>query len=156
MCSQLRKACHSRGIWQSLLQASDIQNCPDLPFSSDIASLSVPKVRSSVLNAIARHRAWSASSSTHRLDVKNLPFPTISPQEEGVAEPRLIPGGTHLLLIKEGQVQLWSIDPQECVWKAPRSAGYDCCMNFAFELIDDGRSLRILTIDVDVESRANV
>lgn len=34
--------------------------------------------------------------------------------------------------------------------------GYECCMAFAFELVDEGRKLRVVTIDVDVESRANV
>ena len=81
---------------------------------------------------------------------------TAAPQEEGLAEPRLLPGGKHLLLLKESQLQIWSIDPQECIWTAPRSTGYECCMNFAFELVDHGRKLRVVTIDVDVESRANV
>ena len=118
--------------------------------------LTASELKAVVNRAISRHEAWSKAHKAHKLDVKNLPFPIRALWREGVAEPRILPGGKHMLLLMEGQLQLWTIEPQECIWTAPRCAGQETCLIFEFELIDNGKKIRVATIDVDEESRANV
>ena len=118
--------------------------------------LSASELKAVVSRAILRHEAWSKACRSHKLGVKSLHFSTRAPWLEGVAEPRVLPGGKHLLLLMERQLQLWSIEPQECVWIAPRCPGYGTCMAFQFEIIDNGKKMRVVTVDIDEESRANV
>lgn len=85
-----------------------------------------------------------------------MKFPRPNLDEAGVAEPRLLPDGGSMLLIRKGQLQLWSVDPHECIWEVARCEGHPECLNFEYEVVDEGKSIMLVTIDVDEEERGSL
>ncbi|THH10694.1 hypothetical protein EW145_g1143 [Phellinidium pouzarii] len=128
-CKDIQRYCQDRAIWLSLIQSLDVEQAPDLPPSQPLESLSAPDLKNKVIRAGDR---------------------------PGRLNPYLLPGGREVIIEKQGQLELWSLHSQECLWSSPSLEGGFYCLSFDFELVQSGKVLNIAGIFVIPERKITV
>lgn len=129
------------------LENCELQHIPDLPPHISVDSVSNDELKKKLVTAIQRDYRWRTPGKITCPRVVTMEFGHPS-DRDALVEPKLLPGAKELLSIRDGRLELWSVERQEHMWTAPASRGNHVALAFEFELLA-GRELMIAVIDAE-------
>lgn len=56
-------------------------------------------------------------------------------------KPQIIPGGSFILLERQGQLEIWEVRTSRRIWIGPEHSDYGPCYSFGAELQEGGKKL---------------
>ena len=130
--------CNSRVVWKHFLQNLDVDEAPNVPPHVLLGDLSGLRLKEIVLDAKQRKQAWTTGGEVHLEHIELFRIPS---SEWGRINPRLLPGGKHVLLDYRGQLELWSVESKARLWRAPAAQQHHVCVAFDFDLAERGEKL---------------
>ncbi|KAH8108855.1 hypothetical protein DFH11DRAFT_1516248 [Phellopilus nigrolimitatus] len=154
-CRYLHNLHNARPVWISLLRNLDIDQAPAIPSYLRLESLSTKELKKTVIKAIRTSDTWHSHETLRVSQVMELRINTADPADLDGIDPRLLPGGQHVLLERRGQLELWSTNSRELVWTAPADSENHGCISFDFELVEDGKTLMVAGVFRDKGSSTN-
>ena len=124
----------------------DLRAAPDLPPHISIDDLSVQELKSKVVDATLNALAWMKRHSL-KLSLKSE-LELDAEQKDYPVAVKVVPGGKMILVVNNGQLEVWSVESKMCLWSARTVVREDDleCTSFDFDLqkTPDGLNLMIV------------
>ena len=147
-CKRLQELCRDRTIWLSRLEHCAIEHTPDLPPHRPLDSISNEELKRKLVTSIRNDHRWRTPGRMVTPRVVSMNFGDAPADRDALTEPKLLPGAKEMLSIRNGRLELWSIEEQELLWTAPQSVENHVCLAFEFELLENDE-LMIALIDAE-------
>ena len=142
-------------IWSSLLTSLRDDEAPNLPPHVSVSSLPIRQLRDIVLGGLRRKKFWEKVTDTvHPFHVDELHLSETSPYDAdpmGRMAMKLLAGGQQVLVEKGSSIQLWSVEPKECLWTTPPFTENHVCLSFDFEVAEGGKHLMVAALFLESE-----
>lgn len=118
-------------------------------------SLSHSELERLVVNAVSREKIRESKGAIKVNAIQELDVGAgnVRPGNEEFlrrVDPRLLPGGKHVLLEDDGVLKLWSVESGHLLWTAVTSRDV-VCMAFDFEVVEGGDKVMVAGMFIDRE-----
>ena len=129
----------------------DVECTPNIPPNLPLDSLSDGDLRGKVVAAEMSRERWRdpRADRVHDLRVANMPITQSREDAFFFIRPRMLPGGAGVFVVSDGTLMLHPLSRSESRWIVEGYYPSSVCLAFDFDLLPDGRTLRVATVDIE-------
>lgn len=134
-------------MWHHQVRGLDVDYAPWVPPSRGWESFTTEELKGIVTDAVKRRALWNKPERMQLVKKSEVEFeaPDEADEVDGgrIVEPRIVPGGKHVLTVRSGVIELWDTTTGEHVWTGESPPRHTRCEYIALDIIEDGKTLAI-------------
>lgn len=136
----------TRTVWHHQVRGLDVDCAPWIPPSRSWESFNTQELRAIVTDAVKRRNMWNRPEKMHLIQKAEVAFDSPDEPDEAngrMVEPRVLPGGERVLIVRSGTLELWDVPNGRHLWSGESPGRHNRCSYSSIDVIENGRTLMI-------------